>query len=517
MPFKQLDSNTNAKQNLLIIPTGVACGTGDKTEEDLLEGFTKKRDFVTPETNLSVFIPGDGNIYHDGFATIAKRAITHSFRQKAEMLYEGICTKNADGSFKFDNIYLTGGFDTGEVIKELEKIIQERGQLPQRKDNLRTFGFSDASQLHHYLGQRGISSPVYYSADAHVLAWDLAEEKRIKPMDQEITPIPLEAVSESAKKMDELRGYTQPGSTVSVEKSQTHQTALFDDNNLLIVEFGKADEAGREEIKRFVDTVSKFDKPISLVLSKDSSKDAIKVLQKLLAGNEKLKGIPVFWGAPVGHGSCLTGSVARPIPLFAETVIKKGQDGKYQMEIQGRSSEHVKDLSLSERRINEEPPVETKEPITREVEVAGEAGSTGVIMPNLDHIEKGASDYNVHLPKNEYPIQLITGSVDTLLSRGIIDKEKLKELTFDSNYHLSSDELINAKKYIRSFLKGRFRHLPQINYTELTDVNTHAKTYSLSISLLDTLQKCSEKDNKLSSNNMRHSISTHEMSIKRVR
>ena len=504
MPFKQLDSNTNAKQNLLIIPTGVACGTGDKTEEDLLEGFTKKRDFVTPETNLSVFIPDDGNIYNGAFATIAGQAITHSPEKKAEMLYEGICARNPDGSFKFDNIYLTGGFDTGEVIKELEKIIQKRGPLPQRKDNLRTFGFSDASQLHHYLGQRGIASPMYYSADAHCLAWDLAEEKQIEP-------IQLTAVNDKAEEVEILTGYTQPGSTVSVEKSKTHQTSLFNDNNLLVVEFRKADEAGIEEIKRFVDTISKFDKPLTLVLSKDSTEEAMKVLNDLLQSNEKLKNIPMFFGMPVGHDSCLKSANARAIPLFAESVIKKGKDGAYQMDIQERASDRVKELPLSQRRIHQEKPVETKEPITRDVEVIGEAGSAGLIMSNLEHIEKGASDYNVHLPKDQYPVQMIKESIDTLLSKGIIDKEKLQKMTFNSNYPLSSDDLRNAQKYITYFLEENFKHPPKIDYTKLTDTNTHATTYSLYVSLIETLQKCREKGNALSNNDVKKAISAHGM------
>ena len=35
-----------------------------------------------------------------------------------------------------------------------------------------------------------------------------------------------------------------------------------------------------------------------------------------------------------------------------------------------------------------------------------------------------------------------------LLSRGIIDKEQLQKLTFDSNYNLSPEELLNAKKIV---------------------------------------------------------------------
>jgi hypothetical protein len=286
---------------------------------------------------------------------------------------------------------------------------------------------------------------------------------------------------------------------------------LFNDNNLLVVEFRKADAEGIEEIKRFVDTISKFDRPISLVLSKDTTPEAMEKLNELLTGNEKLKDTPVFFGAPVGHGDCMKGANAQAIPLFAETSIKRGQDGKYQMEIQGRASERVKDLPLSQRRINKEPPVETKEPITREIEVTGEAGSAGVIMPNLDHIEKGASDYNIHLPKEQDPVQMIIGSIDTLLSKGIIDKEQLQKLTFNSNYSLSPEELLNARKYITYFLKHQFEHIPQIDYSELTDSNPHAKTYSLSVSLLNVLQKCSEKANKLSDNNMKRSIPTHEM------
>lgn len=460
MPFKQLDSNVNATQNLLIVPTGVACGTGGHREEQLLDAFTKKRDLTTPETNLSVFIPEDGNIYHDGFATIAECAITHSPSKRAEMLYEGICAKegnSVNSPFKFNHIYITGGFDTGEVIAELEKLIREKGGLPKRKDNLKVFGFSDASQLHHYLGQRGIATPMYYCADAHCCAWDLAEGKQIEPFQ-------LTAVNDKAKEVEVLTGYTQPGSQVSVESQKTHQTALFNDNNLLIPEFRRTDEEGIEEIKSFVETISKFDKPITLVLSKDSSEAAVKALKEFLKNNEKLKNIPIFLGAPVGHGLCMLGKNVRAIPLFAEATIKKRKDGHYEMMVTEKASDRIQELSLSDESRRKEAPIETKEPTTRDIYITGEAGSAGVIISNLDYIEKNAINYRVHLPKDRYPVQMIKGTICKLIAKGIINKEKLESLVFDYNYKLSDKELESRQKYMEDFLTRHFVHPPKISY-----------------------------------------------------
>ena len=79
----------------------------------------------------------------------------------------------------------------------------------------------------------------------------------------------------------------------------------------------------------------------------------------------------------------------------------------------------------------------------------------------------------------------------------------------DSNYRRS--ERKNTKKYIAYFLKENFRHPPKIDYTELTNTNTHAITYSLSVSLLEIFQKCSGKDNVLHNSNMKKVVSAHEM------
>ena len=202
---------TKEEDNLVIIPSGCIAGkNSDNIDEELrlLTKIRQSRDDTNPRDSfVSITLPYDKNIYNGNFS---ENEFSHSPKERAEMIYEAITTKNEDGTYKYNNLYFTGGSNTEDVIFELDKLCKEKGPLPQRKDDLRTYGFSDATQLHHYLGQRGISTPIYYSKGIPSLIVDLEAKTSVN------TEFELFAVNEHASKVENISGYMQPGNQAQV-------------------------------------------------------------------------------------------------------------------------------------------------------------------------------------------------------------------------------------------------------------------------------------------------------------
>ena len=436
-------------KNFVVIPTGVAVPTGHHATEDerrLAENATLTRwKQKADEADIGLFTP-TGGVFHSKFATVCDTNIPYSPADRAKMLFDAITATKKDGTYQFDCIYITGGFSTHNVIAELEKL----GELPKRNDNLKIYGFSDASQLHHYLGQRGIATPVYYSGNVGNLLHILKEDK--KPSEQEKSFL-LQAQNETAQQIDTLSGYTQPGSQASVEKKKSHQTALFKkENNMLIVEFRGADENDLQEMDAFIDVIKRFQhRDFSIILSQDtpgSFEEKDSAVYKLL---EKLKeakiSVPVFKGAPVGHNMCLKEGYGKPISLFTKTEIQK-EGGQFFMRPKSDwaapelRDERASDLIEQEGR---DIVTQKEDGIHQELNLDREIGSAGLIIREKGQILKGADSYTIHInlkDKDNHPvdpIQPMGEAFEELLYAGILNSN-LKKLNFKSDASIQDEK-----------------------------------------------------------------------------
>lgn len=431
----------NEIDNLVIIPSGYVMG------KPPAEHFNETKQLNRLKTsNISITLPYDNNIYNGNFSKVSwQEEISHSPKERAEMIYEAVSTKDNNGNYKYNNIYFTGGSNTEDVIFELEKICEEKGPLPQRKDNLKTYGFSDATQLHHYLGQRGISTPVYYSKNIYALIDDLNAQNNISK------DLNIEPLNASAKKINKLHGYLQPGNQSQVENRLTYQTSFFqNDNNLLVIEFGSKSAA-----EAFIETSKKFENEnIVLLLSQDSSKEATDYLVQ----NTKF---PIFTGIPVGHSACQKNGKA--INLFSSANIQKTENG-YHINYENKASDNVFNLCKNKKR----PPALTKGGDERIAVLEKINGSAGAVFHNFEKIKRGASSLSIEIPPEEKNIvQAMEMSVKTLIENQIIAPDKLETLNFQT---------LPVNDKIQEIIKKRMldltdRYLPKlkkIKHNEIT-------------------------------------------------
>ena len=371
----------------------------------------------------------------------------YSPKERAELLYNAITAKNSKG-YCYNNIYLGGGNGAEDTIKALEELLQTPPQkeFPLRQNNLNIFGFSDASQLFHYLGQRGVATPIYYSgSDIETLFSDIT---KLLQKQKENSSISMELkVINNPDNKTELNGFTQPGSITSIEHRPTHQLQPFKKGyNMLMIELTNS-----IQIERLAETLNQMDnKDIALVLSKDTPKNMIDSVRN------KFPKTAIFWGALVGHISCL--KEGKPIPLFAETRIKiTGNTAK--MEIQPVASKQAKKLQNNPKRKCPKT-IEDKENSTTKVTIEDSDVAGRAIISDLSKIKQNAKRYEIHI-KNagpDYTWQKMEMGVKELLERGIIDPNTLQQLDF--NGACKADDLNRITRRIMKELASQY--LPKL-------------------------------------------------------
>lgn len=435
------------KDNLVIIPSGCIAGkNSDNTDEELrlLTKIRQSPDDTNPrDSSVSITLPYDKNIYNGNFS---ENEFSHSPKERAEMIYEAITTKNGDETYKYNNLYFTGGSNTEDVIFELDKLCKERGPLPQRKDDLRTYGFSDATQLHHYLGQRGISTPVYYSKGIPSLVVELESESKTSVS----TQFELFAVNERASEVGNISGYMQPGNQAQVEDRMSHQTALFDDEdkyNFMVVEFGS-----KEAAEAFLSTSEKFESKLSLLLSKDTNQEAVALLK------EK-SDFPIFTGMPVGHGD--ETRKGKGIALFSSAKLTKTDKG-YSLITTDKADDKVKELNIQKRRST----IKTNGGNETMAILSFINGSAGAVFDNLDNIQSNSSMLSIKIPSSETDnvIQTMEMSIKKLYEKGVINPETIKDINFICE-KFTTDEAAIEKRL--TDLKERY--LPKIESIRLNE------------------------------------------------
>ena len=409
----------------------------------------------------------------------------YSPRERAEFLYEAITAKDENGEYLFHNICLGGGNGADDTIDALEKLLKEPGRepLPKRINDLNIFGFSDASQLHHYLGQRGVATEIYYSAvHPEFLYRDilntLDKQKENKPFLMD-----LEVVNNPENKT-KIEGFTQPGSITSVEHRPTHQLRAFSEgSNMLVIEL-----TNQTQIERLAETLEQMkDKNISLVLSKDMTPEMVNAVK------DRFKNLTIFSGALVGHGNCL--KEGKPIPLFAEShVTLKGN--KAQMEIfpfsavTPEKSKELSDKKNNPIRIPEIIQTEDAKPVLTVVDLdkAGRA-----VLSDLTKITHGAEKYTIHIENttrtNNKGEEIDNGTwqrmelaIKELLEYRIIDPSKLKQLEFTGK--CNPDRLSSFTSTIMQELAEQYLpHLQELNYSQKIDSDKNAVAQHLANTL----------------------------------
>ncbi len=374
--------------------------------------------------NLPVRVTCQEGSFGQNFLDAGAVRFSHSPAKRAEMLYEALTQTDNTGDYKYHNIFLRGGSNTEDVIIELEKLIAQRGELPKRTRDLQVFGFSDATQLLHYLGQRGVASVRYYSKNHNRLVEDIRSGKT-----QEKTPqtFKLSALNEAAAELSvSAQGYLLPANQVQVEDRSTHQTKFFKEGcNFIVAEY-----RSQENVDAFLELYQQkySGKNIALALSKDMQPPVVAYLCQQIEA--KGFSIPVLSGMPVGHGSCQTAGEA--IALFSSATLQM-IDGKPTLQVQPFAEQNVvEQLETGRRAVAEWESGQDREAVVKRID-----GSDGVVFANKNSLEKHPKQLIIHLQK-EYdgqgqlinPWQQMDMAVKKLLEKKVIDPQKLETLKF---------------------------------------------------------------------------------------
>ena len=377
---------------------------------------------------------------HEGltYVGLALKKESYSPEERAAFLYQAITAKK-DGKYLYSYICLGGGNGAEDTIRALEELQKEKGPLPERVQDLTVIGFSDASQLHHYLGQRGIGTQVYFSGGCTRNSEGKPvpdPEKFYRAMADILTgkekTINLK-VENNPEGRQEITGITQPGSITSVEHRPTHQLQpVSGKSNFLIVELTNQVQVDR--LKQVLDRLEEG-ADISLALSQDMSDDMVKTVKCAFPDQVILSGMPV------GHGSCL--EKGEPIPLFAGAkVVIHGDEAM--MVIDPRSSEEAKELHKKPKR---ECPKVIQEAKRAQAEfcVEGLDGAGRAIVSDMTLIRQGAKKYKIRIADAgpNYTWQRMELGVKELLEHRVIDPNKLERLDFTGD---SAAEGMNWEK-----------------------------------------------------------------------
>lgn len=341
----------------------------------------------------------------------------YSAKERAELLYDAISAKDKNGDYLYNNIYLRGGNGAEDTIKALEELLQKKQvSLPKRQNNLNVWGFSDASQLFHYLGQKGVATPIYYSGTNKDKFYSAVVEVLNKQNRKDSFAITDLTVINNPENKKEIIGYTQPGSITGIEHRPTHQLRPFSDgNNMLIIEL-----TNQIQIDRLKETIERLKgKDISLLLSKDMERDMTDKVK------EAFPELCIFHGIRVGHGDCMEN--AMPIPLFAKSQIDIKNDGKAIMEIQpfaDKEAVKLQKIKGQVPKVKEDKKFATNTLIVDRLDNAGRA-----ILSDLTKIKQNDTLYTIAI-KGSNIGQKIELGVKELLEYGIINADTVQQLNF---------------------------------------------------------------------------------------
>ncbi|MBR5130632.1 MAG: hypothetical protein IKV03_05355 [Alphaproteobacteria bacterium] len=287
-----------SQKNLVVIPSSCSVSKppieyyNDKTEKQRLIN-------KASEACVTLTLPYDDNIFCGKWCYLKDETeYTHPPQLRAAMLFEVICAQTKRG-YKYQFVYLTDGYGSQEVLNELQKIIQINGTLPKRAKTLKIYGFDDAIHILTYLGIHGICTPIYYSKGLWALLNDIAQPSSGACL--------LKPLNLAAKSVQYLSGHILPD-IMHPEICQCPQKQH--NTHFIISELDTASDMNA--CLKWASCTQTHN--IVFVLSKDTNPIKAQILIQYISSN-----IPVFSGAPVGHGYCL--NQGQPITLFAPAVL----------------------------------------------------------------------------------------------------------------------------------------------------------------------------------------------------
>ncbi len=290
--------------HLVVIPSSCSIA---KPDLDLYNDTAEKQRLISKATeyHLTLTLPYDDNIFcgkHQYFNNDTE--YTHSPDMRANMLFEAICAKTGQG-YKYRFVYLSAGYGSQDVLTELKKIILTKGPLPKRARSLKIYGFDDATYIQSYLGQNGICTPVYYSKGLWALMSDISQSPAGTCL--------LKPLNVAAASIQELSGWLFPDKTppkiMSAIPPKKHK------NCFVLSEL----DTPLDKMACLTWAYTIHNSRLIFILSHDTPPTHSQQFISYMPPN-----IPIFSGAPVGHGCCL--NHGRPMTLFAPALLSTPSD-----------------------------------------------------------------------------------------------------------------------------------------------------------------------------------------------
>ncbi|MBR4927159.1 MAG: hypothetical protein IKY98_02410 [Alphaproteobacteria bacterium] len=284
---------------LVAIPTSCCF---DKPKEIVFSDDIEKNYLKTlaEQEGISLILPYDDNIFCRRWRTEENMSsYTHSPDERAMMLIEAICAKTFCGKYKYQAVCLSGGVGSIQVLEFVERYIRLNGPLPQRYNTLKVYGFDDALILLNYLGKMGVCTPVCYSRGLKGLIIDIRH-----------TPLcfcVLKPCNASAQNIQTLSGHLI---TDMVWDSLVNKINLPDFIKKRSSFFVLSELDNQKQFDRCL-FLAQSDKEVVFVISKDTPQKICQQFVLMIPPS-----VPVFCGAPFGHGDCL--NKGQPITLFSK-------------------------------------------------------------------------------------------------------------------------------------------------------------------------------------------------------
>lgn len=283
---------------LVVIPTSCCfskpdeCVFSDTVEKNYLTALAKQE-------GISLIFPYDDNIFCGRWPCEKECLYTHAPDERAMMLIETICAKTVYGHYKYQTVCLSDGIGGVDVLDCIKRYVRLNGPLPQRHNTLRIYGFDDALILLDYLGKEGICTSVCYSRGLKGLIVDIRH-----------TPLcfcVLKPCNASAQNIQTVSGHLITD-RIWDNISNKMDIPVFMQKSLSFFVLSELDNP--EQLNRCL-FLAQTGEDIVFIISKDTPQKRWQQFISMIPSS-----VPVFCGAPFGHGDCL--NKGQPITLFSK-------------------------------------------------------------------------------------------------------------------------------------------------------------------------------------------------------
>ncbi len=251
---------------------------------------------LADQEGISLIFPYDDNIFCGRWPCEKECLYTHAPNERAMMLIESICAKTVCGHYKYQSVCLSDGIGGVDVLDCIKRYVRLNGPLPRRHDTLKIYGFDDALILLDYLGKTGICTSVCYSRGLKGLMIDIRH-----------TPLcfcVLKPCNASAQNVQAVSGHLITDRTldcVSNNFAMNPKRPSF----FVLSELDNQDQMDR------CFCLAQSGEDVVFIISKDTSLKKCRQFTSMIPSF-----VPVFCGAPFGHGDCL--NTGQPITLFSK-------------------------------------------------------------------------------------------------------------------------------------------------------------------------------------------------------